>query len=172
MDILEKLPQIEKAAEGILATCTALYLAWKLHYGKIKQQDKIAAVPPTPGLPKPPESPPAAPPSHPLDPPKTPTISRELMAKIAVLEAEKRERLSVEQTVSRERQIWELEEQIRRLKKERDELIEDSSKDSRELVRLRFEVSNLRDEIEMRDHKIARLKSRLYDSERPKKGNP
>jgi hypothetical protein len=165
--LLEMLPPadvVEKYASAVIVTALAVYTPWKIHYDKWKQKHAMNNVPPVAPMPIPaPVS--SVAPSKPE--PRITTLSHEMMARLNALEVSRAERRSLERTVLQERERWEYEEQIRRLKKERDEKTEDADRSARETVRLRFEVTALREELEFKDTKIVRLRARLMDSNHP-----
>lgn len=176
-NIFESLPPIDvlKAyAEKTMAYGSFFYGLWILNYNKWTAQRKLSdADKPVAPMPQPKEiviaiEPPGAPTRLPELSLEAANVSNELAARIAALEARKEERRNLESKVLEERERWDYEEQIRRLKKELSEKTEDSDRNARETVRLRFEIENLKELVEMKDMKIARLNARLRDSNRPK----
>lgn len=166
MSWIDKLPSIDlvqKLASWAISTSLVVYGAWTIHFHKWKQKRQLLlADKPVAPMPIPP---PHAPVPDPLSPP---TVSASLIARLARLEAEREqerhEKRTIEQTVMREREIWELQEHVRKLKKEIAERTADCEQGAREITRLRLENRSLSDEIELRDQKIARLNRRLLDS--------
>lgn len=178
MSIFDSFPSqdvIKEYASTTIGIALAVWASWQIHYSKAKERVRLAnSNKPVAPMPIPePQSPSPAPPSLPTN---LPTLSPGLAARVAQLELEKQlrenERRAIEETVQRERTLWGLEEQIRRLKKDLEDKNEDCDKTARELTRVRSENDSLQADCESKDRRIERLKRRLAESGPPRGNKP